>query len=124
MCCEALEIVELKKPAGPKCADCGEAGCRIYALRPKVCRDFECEWLMSRDLPARFRPDRIGVLFMEDGDADEYRAVCAPSRPLAWRQPQAFAHLVKVAKSGRVVVAKAGLQAWRVFASGQWAPTV
>jgi hypothetical protein len=124
LCCAVLEIEELKKPAGPKCGDCGEAGCRIYADRPQVCRDFECEWLMSRQLPANFRPDRIGALFMEDYEFDEYRAVCAPARPLAWREPRVFAHLVAVAKTGRRVVAKAGLQAWRVFASGEWAPTV
>ena len=63
---------------------------------------------MSRTLPAHFRPDRIGVLFMEDGEVDEYRAVCAPARPLAWREPRVFAHLVAVAKTGRTVVAKAG----------------
>jgi hypothetical protein len=124
MCCSALEIPELKKPAGPLCGNCSGAACRIYADRPGVCRDFECEWLTSRKLPPHFRPDRIGVLLMEDGEADEYRAVCAPSRPNAWRQPAVFAHLVAVAKSGRVVVAKAGTQAWRVFPSGEWAITV
>ena len=41
-----------------------------------MCRDFECEWLTNRKLPPHLRPDRIGVLFMEDGDVDEYRAVC------------------------------------------------
>jgi hypothetical protein len=125
MCCSALEITELDKPAGPLCANCGEVGgCRVYAARPQVCRDFECEWLRSRELPPHFRPDRIGVLLMEDAEADEYRAVCAPGRPHAWREPRVFAHLVAVAKTGRVVVAKAGLQGWRVFASGQWGPTV
>ena len=124
MCCAVLEIVELKKPAGPKCVNCGDPGCRIYAERPQVCRDFECEWLTSRTLPANFRPDRIGALFMEDAEYDQYRAVCAPGRPLAWRHPRVFAHLVAVAKTGRTVVAKAGLQAWRVYASGEWARTV
>ena len=124
MCCSALEIDELKKPAGPKCGHCVAVGCRIYAERPQVCRDFECEWLMDRKLAPHLRPDRIGVLFMDDGDVDEYRAVCAPSRPLAWRAPTVFAHLVAVAKTGRCVVAKAGLQSWRVYASGAWAPTV
>ncbi len=124
MCCSALEIVELKKPAGPLCVNGGAGGCRIYAERPGVCRDFECEWLTNRKLPPHLRPDRIGVLFMEDGDVAEYRAVCSPSRPHAWRQPAVFAHLVAVAKTGRVVVAKAGAQAWRVFASGESASTV
>jgi uncharacterized protein len=124
MCCVALEITELKKPAGPACAHCVTVGCAIYQQRPPVCRDFECEWLTSRKLPQHFRPDRIGAILMEDAEVDEYRAVCAPSRPLAWRHPKVFAHLVAVAKSGRTVVAKAGLQAWRIYASGEWGPTV
>ena len=124
MCCTALEIPELKKPAGPKCPNCAEPGCRIYPERPQVCRDFECEWLMSRTLPANFRPDRIGAILMEDSEYDQYRAVCAPDRPFAWRHPRVFAHLVAVARTGRTVVAKAGLKAWRVYASGEWGPTV
>ena len=124
LCCSALEIDELKKPAGPKCENCGDGGCGIYVDRPQVCRDFECEWLMSRRLPPHFRPDRIGVLFMEDHDYGEYRAVCSPSRALAWRAPDVFAHLVAVARTGRKVVAKSGLLAWRVFPSGEWGPTV
>lgn len=124
MCCSALEIVELAKDAGPLCGNsCGSA-CSIYAARPQVCRDFECEWLTRRDLPPHFRPDRTGVILMEDGEVDEYRAVCAPARPMAWRAPAVFAHLVAVAKTGRVVVAKAGVSAWRVYASGHWGPTV
>ena len=89
MCCTALEIVELKKPAGPACPNCMvSGGCAIYARRPQVCRDFECLWLVERELPANMRPDRIGALFMEDDETDEYRVVCAPERPLAWRNPQ------------------------------------
>ena len=95
MCCSALEIAELKKPAGPLCVNCRLAGgCAIYADRPQVCRDFECEWLTRRDLARRFRPDLVGVILMEDADSDEYRAVCPPEKPMAWRQPQIFAHLV------------------------------
>jgi len=124
MCCSALEIGELKKPAGPLCVNNSNCRCVIYPERPQVCRDFECEWLQSRKLPAHFRPDRIGVLFMEDYDYDQYRAVCPPDRAFAWREPRVFAHLVAVAKTGRTVVAKAGLKAWRVYASGEWAPTV
>jgi uncharacterized protein len=125
MCCSALEIMELQKPAGPLCANCrlGD-GCAIYPDRPQVCRDFECEWLTRRDLSRRFRPDLAGVILMEDADSDEYRAVCSPGKPMAWRQPQVFAHLVATAKSGRIVVAKAGLMSWRIFASGEWGLTV
>lgn len=125
MCCTALEIEELNKDAGPACVNCvAGGGCAIYASRPKVCRDFECEWLRERALPSTMRPDRIGTILMEAHDTDEYRAVCGPERPLAWRQPRVFAHLVSVAKTGRTVVAKAGLKSWRIFASGEWGPTV
>ena len=125
MCCIVLEIEELKKPAGPACPNCvAGGGCAVYTTRPQVCRDFECEWLTDRALPRPFRPDRIGTILMEAQDADEYRAVCAPGKPLAWRQPRVFAHLVAVAKTGRMVVAKAGLSSWRIFASGEWGPTV
>jgi len=125
MCCSALEIPELKKPAGPLCSNCRlGAGCAIYNDRPQVCRDFECEWLTCRELSPRLRPDFVGTILMEDADSDEYRAVSPPEKPMAWRNPLVFAHLVSKAKSGRVVVAKSGLKAWRVFASGEWAPTV
>ena len=125
MCCTALEITELGKPAGPACVNCvSGGGCAIYAKRPQVCRDFECLWLTSRELPPNMRPDRIGAILMEDDDSGEYRAVCSPDRPFAWRHPRVFAHLVAVAKTGRTVVAKAGLNSWRVYPSGEHAPTV
>ncbi len=124
MCCSALEIVELKKPAGRMCGDCRAGRCAIYPDRPQICRDFECEWLTSRNLAPPFRPDRVGAILMEDPDSDEYWAVCPPAKPMAWRHPRLFAHLLAVAKSGRTVVAKAGLQSWRVFASGDWGPSV
>jgi hypothetical protein len=125
MCCSALEIAHFKKPAGPLCENCRiGGGCAIYAARPQVCRDFECEWLTLRHLPRQLRPDLVGTILMEDADSDEYRAVCAPEKPMAWRNPRVFAHLVAVAKSGRTVVAKAGLASWRIFGSGEWGPTV
>jgi uncharacterized protein len=125
MCCSALEIDYFKKPPGPKCVNCFPGGgCAIYADRPEVCRDFECEWLVRRDLSRQLRPDLVGTILMEDADSDEYRAVCAPEKPMSWRHPMVFAHLVAMAKSGRIVVAKAGLTSWRIFSSGEWGPTV
>jgi len=124
MCCSALEIPELEKPAGLLCGNCRlAAGCSIYANRPQVCRDFECEWLTRRDLTRTLRPDLVATILMEDADSDEYQAVCAPEKPMAWRHPLVFKHLLAVAKSGRTVVAKAGLISWRIFASGEWGPT-
>jgi uncharacterized protein len=125
MCCSALEIIEFKKAPGVPCVNClASGGCAVYQARPQVCREFECLWLTERGLPPNMRPDRIGTILMEDDDSGEYRAVCEPHRPFAWRAPRVFAHLVAVAKTGRTVVAKAGLDSWRVFASGEIAPTV
>ena len=119
MCCAVLEIDYFNKPPGPLCVHCVVGGgCGIYAERPEVCRDFECEWLTRRDLSRQLRPDLVGTILMEDPDSDEYRAVCAPAKPMAWRHPMVFAHLVAMAKSGRIVVAKAGLTSWRIFGTG------
>lgn len=124
-CCQALEITELAKPAGSPCENCRKGGgCAIYPDRPSICREYECLWKSDRGLPAPMRPDRVGVLLMEDPDSDEYRAVCDPKRPLAWRAPFVFKHLVATAKSGRIVVAKAGLKSWRVHATGEWGPCI
>ena len=88
-----------------------------------VCRDFECDWLTRRDLPRTLRPDLVGAILMEDPDSEEFWAVCAPERPMAWRNPRVFALLLAAAKAGKVVKAKAGLTSWRIFASGEWGPT-
>jgi hypothetical protein len=124
-CCKVLEIEEMKKAAGVTCANCLSAGgCSIYASRPEVCRDYQCDWKEDRGLSAQYRPDRVGALLMQDPDSDEYQAVCDPEKPFAWRNPLIFKHLVSLAKDGRVVVAKAGLRAWRIFPDGrsqEWA---
>ena len=116
--------ISTSRPARSASIAGSAAAARFTPTRPEVCRDFECEWLTRRDLPRQLRPDLVGTILMEDADSDEYRAVCAPEKPMAWRHPLVFAHLVAVAKSGRTVVAKAGLPSWRIFASGEWGPTV
>jgi hypothetical protein len=124
-CCKVLEIVEFEKPAGVLCENCLKSGgCGIYESRPDVCRDYECLWKGDRGLGAPLRPDRVGVILMEDPDSDEYRAVCDPAKPLAWRHPLVFQHLVAMARSGRIVVAKAGLKSWRIRASGETGPCI
>ncbi|ACB95914.1 hypothetical protein [Beijerinckia indica] len=125
LCCKILEITEFQKSAGIWCAHCAqEQGCAIYATRPDVCRDYECLWRGDRALGPMLRPDRVGTLLMEDPDSDEYRAVCDPARPMAWRHPLVFKHLLAMAKAGRIVVAKAGLKAWRIRANGEWGPCI
>jgi hypothetical protein len=129
LCCKVLEITEFTKPAGQWCEHCGKAsgqagGCRIYETRPEICHDYECLWKSDRGMSAQMRPDKTGTILMEDPDSDEYRAVCDPAKPLAWRTPLVFKHLVAMAKSGRLVVAKAGLKSWRIHANGEWGPCI
>ncbi len=71
-CCKVYSIPEMKKPAGPWCGYCtvGE-GCRIYAERPKRCKEFECIWLESQrredpleHLDPALRPDRCKTVFV------------------------------------------------------------
>ena len=125
LCCKVLDIEHFEKPAGKLCVHCvlGK-GCTTYETRPEVCQDYECLWLTERDVPPMLKPDRIGTLFMEDPDNEDYLAVCDPSKPLAWRNPIVFKHLVAMAKAGHNVIAKAGMNSWKVFESGEWAPWV
>lgn len=51
------------------CAHCDGAGCTIYPARPSPCRAFECGWRMLDIIPESLRPDRSGVLILEDQDA-------------------------------------------------------
>ena len=123
LCCQVLVIDDFDKPAGKLCDNCTlGGGCKIYSSRPEVCRDFECEWLTEREVPAILHPDRLGTLLMIDAETDEYQAVCDPKRPQAWRHPLMFKHLVAMAKEGHVVVAKSGVMAWRVYPTGECAP--
>jgi hypothetical protein len=120
-CCKVLEIEEMKKTAGKLCPHCVESGgCGVYQTRPQVCRDYYCQWKEDRGLPATMRPDKVGTLLMDDADSDEYHAVCDPEKPFSWRNPLVFRHLVAEAKAGRMVVAKAGVRSWRIYADGHW----
>jgi len=120
-CCKVLEIEEFPKTAGVLCAHCAAGGgCGIYETRPQVCRDYYCQWKEDRGLSAQLRPDKVGALLMEDPDSDEYQAVCDPEKPFSWRNPLVFSLLVAEAKTGRVVVAKAGLRSWRIYEDGHW----
>jgi uncharacterized cysteine cluster protein YcgN (CxxCxxCC family) len=63
-CCTVLAVTELRKPMRCACPHQQTDGCRIYAERPRGCREFNCLWLRG-GLPADvdWRPDRLGVIF-------------------------------------------------------------
>jgi hypothetical protein len=122
MCCKVLVIDHFQKDAGILCSNCSaNSGCLIYAKRPEVCQDFECDWKMERSIGPKLRPDMVGTILMEDDESDQYQAVVDPSTPFAWRNPLMFKFLVMKAKEGRTVVAKSGLKSWRIYPSGHYA---
>ena len=69
VCCRVppIRAKGLVKAAGVLCEHCVEgAGCTIYRKRPNLCRDFYCGWRMFPDLDDSWRPDRSGVLIVEE----------------------------------------------------------
>jgi hypothetical protein len=66
LCCKLPRIAEVEKPRDVWCRHCDIGrGCKIYATRPKVCRDFECWWLTHEEMPEDLRPDRVGCYAVE-----------------------------------------------------------
>jgi uncharacterized cysteine cluster protein YcgN (CxxCxxCC family) len=93
-CCVIMQVEteKLHKPAHHGCPhlDSCTAGCRIYPVRPQICKDFECEWLVSQRLndrmPEWLRPDRCGVMFTkgkEPGTIEAHRDLHWPTDPFA-----------------------------------------
>ena len=70
VCCTAMHVPPLNKPAGVSCPHQTAAGCGNYAQRPSVCRTWYCMWV--RDAGKVFdeahRPDRLGVFFTSKPD--------------------------------------------------------
>jgi hypothetical protein len=117
------------KPPGLPCPHLVEAGCRIYADRPPVCRRFQCGWIQAPNLPDALRPDRCGVLFclnsnlQGEGDAVyayELKAGAAEAPLPAWliRELSAQTPVILVRAGGcEVLTADPALQA-RLEAQG------
>jgi hypothetical protein len=99
---------EPEKPAMTLCRHC-EQGCTIYEQRPKACRDFQCMWLQTqqlppaRRLPLSERPDRTGIV-MEVNQKGTVVATC--SRPDAWRADPARKRLMSFVNLGFTVSIK------------------
>lgn len=68
LCCKAVGVHALAKPAGAWCPHCDRrgGGCAIYGERPGECRTFSCAWLDGLLPEDRDRPDRLKVVLFED----------------------------------------------------------
>jgi uncharacterized protein len=48
-CCVAPDISSLKKPLGVRCEHLlPDNLCAVYEDRPKICRDYQADWLCER----------------------------------------------------------------------------
>jgi hypothetical protein len=61
---------EFKKPPGILCQHNTGTGCGIYETRPRICRTWHCLWRRVAEMPDHIRPDKLGVMFSVEGDAD------------------------------------------------------
>ena len=118
-CCKTMGIVELAKPAGAWCPHRGAAvGCSIYGSRPGSCRAFACQWLLSPDMPQKFRPDRTRVVVAAEDEGPRLVAYCDPANPLAWRREPVFSMLKQQAtatwRSPLNVMATAWARLWLI----------
>ena len=71
-CCEVLHIdtPEFKKSGGKLCQHYSGGGCGIYATRYPICRQFMCGWLLFPELARDWRPDKSGVLVLQEAQAN------------------------------------------------------
>jgi hypothetical protein len=96
MCCKLPVIEALNKPRNTWCAHAAVGtGCKIYDARPQQCQAFVCEWLVNPQLGDAWKPDRAKFLVARDGP--QYKVLVDTSAPNAWRAPQYYATLKRVA---------------------------
>ncbi len=67
VCCTIMPVPQLQKPAGVECKDWDKdrvgGGCKVYATRPQVCRQWACVWRSGSNLlEPEDRPDRLGIM--------------------------------------------------------------
>lgn len=68
ICCHALEVKALAKPAGVPCQHSTGTACGIYRDRPSTCAKWHCLWRKIGALPDALRPDRAGVMLSLETD--------------------------------------------------------
>ena len=73
VCCDgwlSADIHGHKMGDGQPCHFLKGGKCSIYGSRPKVCRSFECGWLMAGSrFPEEWRPDKVRF-FIQPGEWD------------------------------------------------------
>lgn len=117
LCCRLPDIEALEKPANAWCRHCvDQEGCRIYADRPQLCRDFLCLWRTDARLGDHWAPASSGMMVYMQGP--QVTVLVDPARPDAWREPANLLDLQDWATTaemrGGYVIVFAGDQVARV----------
>jgi len=122
-CCRVFDVPAVEKKAGVWCKHCDIGkGCKIYETRPEVCVEFKCLWLLSQEredkrdhLPASLRPDKCKVVITPSTNERVMAAITMPGDPGAWRKPEVYALIKKMADDGYGVCAGAPASTRRVL---------
>lgn len=103
VCCTLMAVDSLNKPQRTRCEHQCSKGCNTYSERPQDCRDYSCEWIHQPDWPARWRPDRLGIVFdrVQDQEFVDYArghpwVVARETRPGAFYERRATEALATV----------------------------
>jgi Fe-S-cluster containining protein len=105
MCCKVFKIPALDKPAGTWCTHCIPGnGCKVYADRPILCRQFECLWLEENDIPEIWKPERSKMVLSTSPTTGFMHVQVDPGQPSAWQKQPYHSHLL--AWSARLLAEK------------------
>lgn len=67
LCCFYFASEILKKKSYEWCKHVGPEGCKIHEKKPKICRDFICEWAAgAKEIPEEAIPSKIKVVFIRE----------------------------------------------------------
>ena len=117
LCCTLLPVKYFDKPANTPCKHC-DVGCTIHAIRPDVCRSYNCEWLLG-ELQEDMRPDKTHVVMERLPDVPVVIAVIEPGHDEAL--PKMTGALQKYVNDGITVVATNG---FALMADGETRETI
>ena len=104
LCCRLLDAPELEKPPGLWCRHhLHGQGCGIHAVRPDLCRAFQCQWSLSPAVDEAWRPDRCHFILWAQVDG-QLLADVDPDFPDAWRAEPFYSQLKSWSAPGRLQV--------------------
>ena len=87
LCCTVYSVKELNKPDGQPCPHVAPGrGCQVHAIRPYVCRQFYCSWLIDPNLGPEWKPEVAQFVISADPKYQALTLSVDPGTPLAWKR--------------------------------------